>query len=101
MPDIDVEINGRSYRLACEPGQEARLRLLAERLDGFARRAAEEAGGFSELRTIVMAGLLAVDALDEAERREGLCALASTKPPSDAAPPARAAKSRAARDKAV
>lgn len=67
MPDIDVEINGRNYRLACAEGEERRIAALAQRLDALARQATAQAGVFSEMRTLVMAALLAVDAADEAE----------------------------------
>ena len=32
MPEVNVEINGRKYRLACEEGQEAHLLGLADRM---------------------------------------------------------------------
>lgn len=69
MPEVNVEINGRKYRMACEEGQEAHLLGLAERfnrqIDGFK-------GTFGEIgdnRLTVMAGIAVVDELAEAERR--------------------------------
>ena len=29
MPDLDIVVNGRTYRVACGPGEEERLRALA------------------------------------------------------------------------
>ena len=33
MPEVNVEINGRRYRMACEDGQEAHLQGLADRFN--------------------------------------------------------------------
>ena len=33
MPEVNVEINGRKYRMACEEGQEAHLGNPAERFN--------------------------------------------------------------------
>ena len=33
MPEVNVEINGRKYRMACEEGQEPHLMALAERFN--------------------------------------------------------------------
>ncbi len=69
MPEVNVEINGRKYRMACEEGQEEHLLGLAERfnrhVDGFK-------GDFGEIgdnRLTVMAGIAVIDELAEAERR--------------------------------
>ena len=34
MSHVNVTINGRQYRMACEEGQETRLLRLADELDG-------------------------------------------------------------------
>jgi cell division protein ZapA len=72
MPEVNVEINGRKYRMACEEGQEAHLLGLAERfnshIDAFK-------GGFGEIgdnRLTVMAGIAVLDELADAERRIAL-----------------------------
>jgi len=69
MPEVNVEINGRKYRMACEDGQEAHLMGLAER---FNRSIHELKGAFGEIgdnRLTVMAGIAVLDELVEAERR--------------------------------
>ena len=38
---INVTINGRQYRMACEEGQEARLRQLAENFDRLSAKISE------------------------------------------------------------
>lgn len=72
MPEVNVEINGRKYRMACEDGQETHLLGLAER---FNRHIEAFKGGFGEIgdnRLTVMAGLAVLDELVEAERRIAL-----------------------------
>lgn len=69
MPQVNVEINGRKYRMACEEGQEQHLLGLAER---FNRSIDELKGSFGEIgdnRLTVMAGIAVLDELHEAERR--------------------------------
>lgn len=72
MPEVNVEINGRKYRMACEEGQEAHLLALAER---FNRSIEGMRGSFGEIgdnRLTVMAGIAALDELHESERQIGL-----------------------------
>src|SRR4051812_45464981 len=69
MSHINVTINGRQYRMACEEGQEARLLQLAE---GFEARIAELRGKFGEIgdsRLTVMAALTLADELLDAGAR--------------------------------
>jgi cell division protein ZapA len=69
MNHINVTINGRQYRMACEEGQENRLRKLAETLE---QRIATLRGKFGEIgdaRLTVMAALTVCDELVEADTR--------------------------------
>jgi len=69
MNHINVTINGRQYRMACEAGQETRLLRLAETLE---TRVANLRGKFGEIgdqRLTVMASLMIADELIDAERR--------------------------------
>jgi cell division protein ZapA len=69
MSHVNVTINGRQYRMACEDGQEDHLRGLAEEFD---RRIAGLRGNFGEIgdmRLAVMAALMVADELAEAGRR--------------------------------
>jgi cell division protein ZapA len=69
MNHINVTINGRQYRMACEEGQEIRLRKLAESLE---QRIATLRGKFGEIgdaRLTVMAALTVCDELVEADTR--------------------------------
>jgi cell division protein ZapA len=69
MSHINVTINGRQYRMACEEGQEVRLLKLAENLES---RVASLRGKFGEIgdaRLTVMAALTACDELLDAGNR--------------------------------
>lgn len=69
MSHINVSINGRQYRMACEDGQEPRLLKLAEDLEG---RIGELRGKFGEIgdqRLEVMAALTTSDELLDANNR--------------------------------
>lgn len=69
MPEVNVEINGRKYRMACEDGQEAHLMGLADR---FNKQIETLRGSFGEIgdnRLTVMAGIAVLDELGEAERQ--------------------------------
>jgi cell division protein ZapA len=69
MSHINVTINSRQYRMACEDGQEPRLLKLAEDLES---RIAELRGKFGEIgdqRLEVMAALMIADELADARQR--------------------------------
>jgi cell division protein ZapA len=69
MSHINVTINGRQYRMACEEGQERRLLQLAETMEG---RIGELRGKFGEIgdaRLTVMAALMTADELLDATQR--------------------------------
>ncbi len=65
MAQLDVKINGRDYRLACEDGQEPHLRALAQKLDQTVTDMRRNFGEIGENRLLVMAGLMGIDQLDE------------------------------------
>ena len=69
MSHINVTINGRQYRMACEEGQEVRLLKLAE---SFEARIGSLRGKFGEIgdaRLTVMAALTVCDELLDANNR--------------------------------
>ncbi len=69
MPEVNVEINGRKYRMACEEGQEAHLLGLADRFNGHIEGFKGTFGEIGDNRLTVMAGIAVLDELAEAERR--------------------------------
>lgn len=69
MPEVNVEINGRKYRMACEEGQQQHLIGLAERFNIQVEALKGAVGEIGDNRLTVMAGIAVVDELAEAERR--------------------------------
>jgi cell division protein ZapA len=69
MAQINVTINGRQFRMACENGEEARLTRLAEELDGRIRQLRASFGEIGDTRLTVMAALALADELSEVKER--------------------------------
>ena len=69
MNHINVTINGRQYRMACEEGQEARLVRLAESLESKVESLRGKFGEIGDQRLTVMAALTACDELLDANAR--------------------------------
>jgi cell division protein ZapA len=65
MPQVNVTINGRSFRMACEDGEEAHLLRLAEDLDQRIARLRTRFGEIGDTRLTVMAALTLADELAE------------------------------------
>jgi cell division protein ZapA len=66
---VNVTINGRQYRMACEAGQEARLLKLAEDLESRVKTLRGKFGEIGDARLTVMAALTACDELLDANAR--------------------------------
>src|SRR3954454_17347860 len=69
MSQVNVTINGRQYRMACEDGQEERLLELAGELDQRIVELRERFGEIGDTRLTVMAALTVADELVEAATR--------------------------------
>ena len=63
MSHINVTINGRQYRMACEEGQEVRLLKLAETLEARVTDLRGKFGEIGDARLTVMAALTVCDEL--------------------------------------
>ena len=73
MSHINVTINGRQYRMACEEGQEGRLLRLAESLESRIGNLRGKFGEIGDARLTVMAALTVCDELlDAGQRIRGL-----------------------------
>jgi cell division protein ZapA len=77
MPRVDIMLNGRSYLIGCEDGQEARLRHLASYLEGQVRAVAARAPLAGEGQTLAMAALLVTDQLFDLKSEYDALAAAS------------------------
>ena len=69
MSHVNVTINGRQYRMACEEGQEIRLLKLAESLEGRIEMLRGKFGEIGDARLTVMAALTVCDELVDAGAR--------------------------------
>jgi cell division protein ZapA len=67
MPQVTITINGRAYAIACDPGEEDRIRQLARGIDARVTGFAKDAPQAGEARLLVMAALLLADELSEAK----------------------------------
>jgi cell division protein ZapA len=61
MPQVEIIVGGRSFEVACQPGEEPFLRSAAELLDVEASALSEQIGRMPEARMLLMAGLLLAD----------------------------------------
>ena len=69
MSHVNVTINGRQYRMACEEGQESRLLRLAENLESRVVSLRGKFGEIGDQRLTVMAALTVADELVDAGAR--------------------------------
>jgi cell division protein ZapA len=66
---VNVSINGRVYRMACEGGQEAHLQGLAVKLDGLIEQLRGSFGEIGDQRLTVMAAIMAMDEMSDLHRQ--------------------------------
>ncbi|MGC1466739.1 MAG: cell division protein ZapA [Pseudolabrys sp.] len=69
MAQVNVLINGRQFRIACDDGQEESLEALARNLDGRINELRGKFGEIGDTRLTVMAALQVGDDLAEAKRQ--------------------------------
>jgi len=69
VPQVTVNIAGKSYRMACADGEETHLDGLARLLDGRIAQMREAFGEIGDMRLQVMAALTLADELGEARSR--------------------------------
>lgn len=69
MPQVAVQINGKTYRMACDEGQEAHLLDLAQRFDKYINQLKGSFGEIGDQRLTVMAGVMVTDELVEMQHK--------------------------------
>ncbi len=69
MAQVNLNVNGRLYRMACEDGQEDHVNELGVRFNAAIDELRGALGEIGDQRLLVMAGILMTDRLDDAERR--------------------------------
>lgn len=65
MAQVDIQIGGRQYELACRDGEEEHLRSIARMLDRKAADVSQSMGGLNEARHLLLAALLLADELND------------------------------------
>jgi len=63
VAQVEITINGKNYRIACEDGQESRIADLAVMVDSHVKDLVEQIGQIGDTRLLVMASLLIADEL--------------------------------------
>ena len=71
MAQVDVLVNGQSYRIACEDGQEDRLVDLAAMVDEKVIGLVNQIGQVGSNRLLVMAALIIADELVDLKNEAG------------------------------
>lgn len=61
MPEVEIEIGGRGFAVACQPGEEHYLKSAARMLDEEAAALTAQIGRVPEARMLLMAGLMLAD----------------------------------------
>jgi cell division protein ZapA len=69
MAQVNVTIDGKTYRMACDEGQEQHLEMLASRFDRYVGHLKEGFGEIGDNRLTVMAGIMVMDELVEMQKK--------------------------------
>ena len=72
MPEVTIEIGGRSFKVACQEGQEAFLRSAAQMMDSEAQALSSSVGRMPESQMLLMTGLMLADRVAGGEERQRL-----------------------------
>jgi cell division protein ZapA len=72
MAQVNIRINGRTYEVNCENGQEQHVQRLANSLANAVGELVKQVGQVGDARLLVMAGLVMADEM--AEQRSELAA---------------------------
>lgn len=68
MAKADIQLRGRTFSIACAPGQERRIEALGRQLDARVKHIAGAVGDIGDERLMLVAALALLDELDEARR---------------------------------
>jgi cell division protein ZapA len=68
MAKADISIRGRSFSIACAPGQELRIQRLGEQLDARTKQISNAVGDIGEERLLLITALALLDELDMVRR---------------------------------
>jgi cell division protein ZapA len=68
MGQVQISVNGRSYEVGCDDGDEEKVRELSRQLDERVRSIAQAVGQVGEARLLLLASLTMADDLAEAQQ---------------------------------
>lgn len=74
MAKAEIRIKGRSYSVACAPGQETRLVALSHQLDARIEDISKAVGNIGDDRLLLIAALALLDELDAAHHAQAAAA---------------------------
>jgi cell division protein ZapA len=66
MGQVSVPVNGRSFTITCDDGQEPRIRRLAQYVDAKVAEFVSSVGQIGEARLLLLAALVIADELSDA-----------------------------------
>ena len=69
MPQVNVTIAGKAYRMACGEGEEPHLEALAQFYDGKIEEMRQAFGEIGDMRLHVMAALMVADEVTELKKK--------------------------------
>jgi len=69
LPTVSVTINGKSYRMACDEGQELHLEELAQEFNTYIDGLKGSFGDIGDQRLTVMAGVMVTDQVLELKEK--------------------------------
>ena len=69
MPDVIIQVGGRSFEVACQAGEEHYLKAAAAMLDTEATSLTSQTGRIPEAKMLLMAGLMLADKTAALEER--------------------------------
>lgn len=69
MPQVNVTISGKAYRMACGEGEEPHLEALAQLYDGKIEEMRQAFGEIGDMRLHVMAALMVADEVSELKKK--------------------------------
>ncbi len=72
MANIDIEVAGRRYNVACRDGEEEHLHAVAAEVDRRAQDAVTALGSLTETRQLLFAALLIADEMKEVRSGAGI-----------------------------
>ena len=77
MAQVDIEVNGRAYRVYCEDGQEARPRELAAYVDAKLKQVTGGGKSGSEAQMLALTAIVMADEMQDVMAGRGITPVSS------------------------